>query len=42
MNMRLLGARTIDEVTEDMVDARAVGWHDGSVPQDHMFSTNCA
>jgi hypothetical protein len=42
MNMRLLGARTIDEVTEDMVDARAVGSHDGSVPTDHMFSTNCA
>lgn len=43
MNMRLLGARTIEEVTEDMVDARAVGWHDGGgVPQDHMFTSNCA
>lgn len=43
MNMRLLGARTMEEVTEDMVDAQAVGWHDGGgVPQDHMFTSNCA
>lgn len=29
MNMRLLGARSVDELTPDLVDARAVGMHTG-------------
>ena len=35
MAMRLLGARTIAEITPDMVDTRALGFHSNSVPPSH-------
>lgn len=41
MNMRLLGARTLKEITPEMVDASALGNHASGVPQDRMFEGNC-
>jgi L-lactate dehydrogenase (cytochrome) len=32
MNMRLIGARTIDELDESMVDTKALSTHIGIVP----------
>lgn len=40
MNMRLIGARTIDEVTEDMVDANSVTTHI-TIPGDSRYTQNC-
>ena len=37
MNMRLLGARTIDELVPEMVDASALSQHIVSVPRDNLF-----
>ncbi|KAI0263843.1 glyoxylate dehydrogenase [Gloeopeniophorella convolvens] len=42
MNMRLLGVRTLDELRPEMVDARALAVHAGSVAEDKLFSTACA
>lgn len=41
MNMRLLGARTIDELVPEMVDASALSQHIVTVPQDNLFSATC-
>ena len=41
MNMRLLGARTIDELKPEMVDARALNQHIVTVPQDNLFQQTC-
>ena len=41
MNMRLLGARTIDELVPEMVDASALNQHIVSVPTDHLFEQTC-
>ncbi|KAL1938551.1 hypothetical protein VTO73DRAFT_11574 [Trametes versicolor] len=38
MNMRLLGARTIDEVVPDMVDAGSLAAHTVLAPEDNLFS----
>ncbi|RDX49317.1 glyoxylate dehydrogenase [Polyporus arcularius HHB13444] len=38
MNMRLLGARTIDEVVPDMVDASSLKSHFVMTPQDNLFT----
>ncbi|KAF7792747.1 hypothetical protein EIP86_003845 [Pleurotus ostreatoroseus] len=37
MNMRLLGARTIDDLVPEMVDASALNQHIVPVPTDHLF-----
>ncbi|KIK95774.1 hypothetical protein PAXRUDRAFT_11243 [Paxillus rubicundulus Ve08.2h10] len=39
MNMRLIGARTIDELTPDMVDASAIHSHVGLTPVDNLYNT---
>ncbi|THG97543.1 hypothetical protein EW026_g4476 [Hermanssonia centrifuga] len=39
MNMRLLGARTIDDLCPEMVDAGALGQHIVTVPQDNLFNS---
>ncbi len=41
MNMRLLGARTIDEVVPDMVDASSLKSHFVMTPQDNLFTNTC-
>lgn len=41
MNMRLLGARTIDEVVPDMVDAGSLAAHTVLTPEDNLFNQTC-
>ena len=41
MNMRLLGARTIEDLKPEMVDARALNQHIVTVPQDNLFQQTC-
>jgi L-lactate dehydrogenase (cytochrome) len=41
MNMRLLGARTIDELVPEMVDASALNSHIVAVPRDNLFESTC-
>jgi len=41
MNMRLLGTRTIDELTPEMVDASALHSHVGLTPPDNLYNTTC-
>ena len=41
MNMRLLGARTIDELVPEMVDASALSSHVVLTPQDTLFQNTC-
>jgi hypothetical protein len=41
MNMRLLGARTIDDLTPEMVDASALHSHVGLTPPDNLYNTTC-
>ena len=41
MNMRLLGARTIDDLVPEMVDASALNQHIVMVPQDNLFQATC-
>jgi L-lactate dehydrogenase (cytochrome) len=41
MNMRLIGARTIDELTPDMVDASAIHSHVGFTPPDNLYNSIC-
>ncbi|KAI0688164.1 glyoxylate dehydrogenase [Cerioporus squamosus] len=38
MNMRLLGARTIDEIVPEMVDASSLRSHFVMTPQDNLFN----
>jgi L-lactate dehydrogenase (cytochrome) len=40
MNMRLLGATKLSDITPEMVDASALGVHSSSVPSDRMFDQN--
>lgn len=40
MNMRLIGARTIDEVTEDMVHTGSLSTHI-TIPGESRYSVNC-
>jgi hypothetical protein len=42
MNMRLLGARTLEEVVPAMVDASGIHSHTVSVPSDRLYEGNCA
>ncbi|KAI0079840.1 glyoxylate dehydrogenase [Panus rudis PR-1116 ss-1] len=39
MNMRLLGARTLDELVPEMVDATALTHHTVLTPQDNLFQS---
>lgn len=41
MNMRLLGARTIKDITPDMVDISNISSHIASIPGDKLYDTNC-
>lgn len=41
MNMRLLGARSIQEVVPDMVDASNIHTHVATVPADRLYEGNC-
>jgi L-lactate dehydrogenase (cytochrome) len=41
MNLRLLGARDLKEVTREMVDASNIGLHVVEVPRDRLFNNNC-
>ena len=41
MNLRLLGAPTIKDITRDMVDASSIHQHIVAVPDDRLFHQNC-
>lgn len=41
MNMRLIGARNVKEITRGMVDASNIGSHVVSVPRDRLYDSNC-
>ncbi len=41
MNMRLLGARTLNELVPEMVDASALTSHVVLTPQDNLFQSTC-
>lgn len=41
MGMRLVGARTIDELTPDLVDASGLHGHVGQTPADNLYNTIC-
>lgn len=40
MNMRLIGARNVKEITRGMVDASNIGSHVVSVPRDRLYDSN--
>ena len=42
MNMRLLGAKTIQDITPEMVDASNIGSHAAATPGDRLYDSNCA
>lgn len=41
MDMRLLGARTVNELVPEMVDASALTSHFVMTPEDHLFKSTC-
>lgn len=41
MNMRLIGAPTLKDVSRDMVDASSLQQHIVAVPDDRLFHANC-
>jgi len=41
MNMRLIGARNLSEITPDLVDASALRNRAGLAPTDHLYSQTC-
>lgn len=41
MNMRLLGAPTLQNVVPEMVDTANLGAHIVSVPEDRLYGSNC-
>lgn len=41
MNMRLLGAQTIKDITPDMVDISNISSHIASIPGDKLYDINC-
>lgn len=41
MTMRLLGARTIDELVPEMVDASALTSHYVMTPADNLYNSTC-
>ena len=42
MNLRLIGAPTIKDVTREMVDASNISTHLVAVPEDRLYHQNCA
>ncbi|KDR75645.1 hypothetical protein GALMADRAFT_248239 [Galerina marginata CBS 339.88] len=40
MNMRLLGAKTIKDITPDMVDVSNIGSHIAAIPGDRLYDSN--
>ncbi|EJD41662.1 hypothetical protein AURDEDRAFT_90114 [Auricularia subglabra TFB-10046 SS5] len=40
MNLRLLGARNLQEITPDMVDISSLASHHGGVPEDRLYNVN--
>lgn len=41
MNMRLIGAPKLKDVSRDMVDASCLHQHIVAVPDDRLFHANC-
>lgn len=41
MGMRLIGARAVDELTPDLVDASGVHAHVGFTPTDNLYNAMC-
>ena len=41
MNLRLLGAPTLKDITKDLVDASSIHQHIVAVPDDRLFYQNC-
>lgn len=41
MGMRLIGARSIDELTPDLVDASGIHARVGLTPADNLFNATC-
>ena len=41
MNMRLLGANTIKDITPDMVDSSNISAHVAAIPGDRLYDSNC-
>lgn len=41
MNMRLIGARNIQEIVPEMVDASALSSHVGITPSDNLYNGTC-
>jgi len=41
MNMRLIGARTLAEITPDLVDASALRNRAGLAPSDNLYHQTC-
>jgi len=41
MNMRLLGAQSIKDITPEMVDISNISSHIASIPADKLYDTNC-
>jgi L-lactate dehydrogenase (cytochrome) len=41
MNMRLIGAETIKDITPDMVDCSNIGSHIAAIPEDRLYDANC-
>lgn len=41
MNLRLLGAPTLKDITSDLVDASSIHQHIVAVPDDRLFYQNC-
>lgn len=41
MNMRLIGATSISEITPDMVDASNISSHIAAIPGDRLYDANC-
>ena len=42
MNLRLIGASTVKDITREMVDASNIHSHLVAVPDDRLFHQNCA
>ncbi|KAF5321049.1 hypothetical protein D9619_001671 [Psilocybe cf. subviscida] len=40
MNMRLIGAETIKDITPDMVDCSNIGSHIAAIPEDRLYDAN--
>lgn len=41
MNMRLIGAPTLKDITRDMVDASSIHQHIVAVPEDRLYHSTC-